>query len=45
MGEVYLAHDSRLDRRVALKVLPVDLNHDPQSDYDVLSRRRKQPRP
>ncbi len=29
MGEVYLAEDSKLERRIALKVLPPDLAADP----------------
>ena len=29
MGEVYLAHDPQLDRRVAIKLLPADLATDP----------------
>jgi serine/threonine protein kinase len=38
MGEVYLAEDTRLQREVAIKVLPNQLRHDP----DRLSRFRRE---
>ena len=40
MGEVYRAHDARLDREVAIKLLPADLAHDP----DRLRRSQREAR-
>jgi len=34
MGDVYLAQDTRLDRKVALKILPADL----AANYDRMRR-------
>ncbi len=33
MGEVYLAHDTKLDRKVALKILPSDMVDDQTADH------------
>lgn len=40
MGEVYLAHDSVLDRRVAIKLLPAWLSKNPRTKNDILSEAR-----
>ena len=41
MGEVYRAHDSRLDRDVAVKVLPIAVGQDPDRvrRFEVEARR------
>lgn len=40
MGEVYRAHDSRLNRTVAIKVLPADLSADPERRKRLLHEAR-----
>jgi Serine/threonine protein kinase len=53
MGEVYLAHDTKLDRKVALKILQIPVSSDSRSVSDdekrtiicvVLSRKQRQRR-
>ena len=40
MGEVYLAHDITLDRKVALKLLPTELASE-QTECAALCRKRR----
>jgi len=40
MGEVYLAHDSQLDRPIALKILPAQIALDPQRLHRFLQESR-----
>ena len=40
MGRVYLAHDARLNRHVALKLLPGELRTDPERNARFLADRK-----
>jgi serine/threonine protein kinase len=40
MGEVYLAQDTKLDRKVALKILPVDVAANQDRMNRLFARRR-----